>query len=83
MTIPAIGTKDLSPNQQAQVNDSCEIFIAGIITAIPQLTGHFRSGGVIDIKTMSGLNLRVGFSPMEGGLILPGGIKPVSKGPRS
>lgn len=67
---------DLGGNQQDQVSKALQIFISSMVQAMPQLGGHFLSGGTIQVLTLSGVNLKIGFEPQLGGIILPGGIVP-------
>lgn len=75
----AIRKSDLGGNQQELVSLALQKFISSMIQALPQLHTHFLSGGTIQILTMSGVDLKVGFEPQIGGLIVPNSVNP-SKG---
>ncbi len=62
---------------QAVLGEAINV-ICGIV---PKLGPHFLSGGTVEIKTMSGLCLRFGFNPQQGGVIDPNGIMPVNPRP--
>jgi hypothetical protein len=68
--------------QQEQITKQLEIFIGALCNVAPALGPHFLSGGTVDLKTMSGMQLRLGFSPAAGGIILPGGIAPRTPPPK-
>lgn len=67
--------------QQQEIAGAAGELIRALSQAAPQLGPHFHSGGIIEIKTMSGAHLKLGFEPQRGGLIIPGGIAP--RGPIS
>lgn len=62
--------------QQEIIKRALEDFMGQLCQVAPQLGGHLLSGGTIQILTMSGANLKLGFGPQQGGIILPGGIRP-------
>lgn len=71
-----INIRDFTPEQQAKITEVCGAFIEALCMVAPRLIPHFRSGGIVQLNTMSGASIKVGFGPQEGGLILPGGIAP-------
>jgi hypothetical protein len=77
---PIINKSSFGPGQQEEMTRALAAYIMAMAQIAPQLSGHFLSGGTFEIKTMSGMHLKVGFNPMSGGLILPGGIAPIQNG---
>lgn len=73
-----INPQDLSPQQAQDLAQVASAFMQGVIRIMPRVGPHVLSGGVVTIATMSGMSLRLGFEPMQGGLIVPGGIAPVN-----
>jgi len=71
-----INIRDFTPGQQQQITEITGHFIEALCMVAPRLVPHFKSGGVMQLQTMSGASIKVGFSPQQGGLILPGGITP-------
>lgn len=70
---------DFGDGQQRIIHNGIAEFMETLVQASPQLGPHFLSGGTIEIKTMSGMQLRLGFMPQAGGLIVPGGIRPAGQ----
>ena len=52
-----------------------------LCSIVPKLAPHLLSGGTVEIKTMSGMTVRFGFNPQQGGIIDPSGIMPVNPRP--
>jgi len=71
---------DLTPGQQELIFTGMRILFSALCQAIPQAYPQISSGGTLEIKTMSGLNLKFGFEPQAGGIIMPGGIRPAENG---
>ncbi len=76
-----INKNDFGDGQQRNIHNSLAAFMEELVQNAPQLGPHLLSGGTIEIKTMSGAQLRLGFSPTAGGLIVPGGIIPTTQKP--
>lgn len=74
-----INNSSFTPGQQEDISKIMDSTMQALCHIVPQLGGHFLSGGTFDVKTMSGLHLRFGFEPQRGGLIIPGGIQPHSR----
>lgn len=74
-----ININQFGDGQKAEIYKGIAQFLEQLTRTAPQLAGHFLSGGFLEIKTMSGAHLKVGFSPQPGGLVLPGGIAPVPR----
>jgi len=72
-----VGSKDLTPDQKSAINIAIGQFLQTLTQVAPPLTPHLLSGGIVNIQTMSGMNLKLGFAPQVGGIIQPGGIKPI------
>lgn len=68
--------KDFGPGQQVALGEVVSSFMEALFQVAPRLRPHLASGGVIQISTMSGMTLKLGFAPQQGGLIFPGGITP-------
>lgn len=68
-----------TPGQQDEINTATNALIRALVQVAPQLGPQFLSGGTLEVKTMSGLHVKLTFGPQAGGLILPGGIRPAGQ----
>lgn len=68
--------------QKEEFTAALEVFMRRLCMAAPALEGHFNSGGVFQLATMSGLSLKLGFGARHGGILLPNGIRPATPPPR-
>lgn len=66
------------PGEQQALNEIMGATIEAVCRLLPRLAPSLMSGGTIEIKTMSGMHLKTGFSAYQGGLVLPDGITPVN-----
>lgn len=73
-----LSVNQLTPGQKEDIQSAMEIFFNQLIIIAPPTAPNLLSGGILQIQTMSGMNLKLGFGPRAGGLILPGGIQPHS-----
>lgn len=71
-----VNPNQLSPGQRDQIQKAMNVFMESMCACTPILGPQLLSGGIIRIQTMSGLDMKLGFGPRAGGLILPGGIAP-------
>lgn len=71
-----IQKNDFGDGQKREIHNALAAFMEDLARVAPQIAPHFLSGGTLEIKTMSGVHLRFGFSPQVGGIIIPGGIRP-------
>lgn len=78
----SVNPKQLGDGQQQKVSRALETFMIALISAAPRLAPHLLSGGVFTIQTMSGMQMKLGFAPQKGGLIMPGGIRPAGQNGR-
>lgn len=74
-----ITTDAFGDGQKREIYNNLGAFMQSLVAAAPQLAPHFLSGGILEIKTMSGAHLQFGFAPQAGGLIIPGGIRPAGQ----
>ncbi len=75
-----IMNQHFAPGQQDMIAGAMSALMRTLISIAPQLAPHLLSGGVLNIVTMSGANIKLGFEPQRGGLIIPGGIQPAKNG---
>jgi hypothetical protein len=75
---PLITPNQFGPGEQQALNEIVGATMEAIIRLLPRLAPALMSGGTFEIKTMSGMHLKSGFSAYHGGLVSSDGITPIN-----
>jgi len=73
-----ITPNQFGPGEQQALNDIIGATMEAITRLLPRIAPHLMSGGTFEIKTMSGMHLKSGFSAYQGGLVSADGITPIN-----